>query len=211
MQGRRFGSLLPTLVLSWAVMSSPAIAFPGPDSPGSALDYQAVRAHYDNGDFDRVAQSLETFLARNPVHSHDDSVFVAKHLAVVYSSNESTVERGRQYMYRLVDLLPSSRLVDMYVQDERSRIFRKVREQFLARQHAMGVDTAGIVLPDSRVPVAPAGSGPGHGIVPGLRQDAARPDRLPDLQAAFIGSRASRRHAGPGEPAPIAGRSRDPG
>lgn len=159
MLGRKFGFLLPALILSAAMPQRASAEVPSvPGAP--PLDYLAIRTHYDNGDFDRVAQNLESFVARNPTHSHDDSVFVAKHLAVVYSSNDATAEKGRQYMYRLLDLLPSSRLVDMYVQDERSRIFRKVREQFMARQHAMGVDTARIVLPDSRMPVATAATGP---------------------------------------------------
>lgn len=207
MRGRRFGSLLPALVMSWAVLSSRAAAAPNlatSGTPGSPLDYQAVLAHYDNGDFDRVAQNLETFIARHPAHSHDDSVFVAKHLAVVYSSNEATAEKGRQYMYRLVDLLPSSRLVDMYVKDERSRIFRKVREQFMARQHAMGVDTAGIVLPDSRVPVAQAApaqlASTGPSVLP-----FASPTTTPSATQSAISSAMP---GSPQEPGPEASASR---
>ena len=63
---------------------------------------------------------------------------IAKHLAGVYSAHPATREKGRYYMHRLLELVPSAKLVDMYVSEEIDRIFDKVREEFLARQRSFG-------------------------------------------------------------------------
>ena len=39
----------------------------------------------------------------------------AKHLAVVYTANPQTREKGKYFMRRLPALLPTAKLVDMYV------------------------------------------------------------------------------------------------
>jgi hypothetical protein len=81
-------------------------------------------------------------------YSFQDSVFIAKHLAVIYTANPETREKGKYYMVRLLTLLPSANLVDMYVSDEIDRIFDKVREEFVTRQRGFGVDTARIAVPE---------------------------------------------------------------
>lgn len=115
---------------------------------GESLDQAKIHAHYNDGDFEPVIEMLNAFIRRNKAYSHGDSVFIAKHLAVVYSANPETREKGRYYMHRLLELLPSAKLVDMYVSEEVDRIFDKVREEFVARQKAFGVDTTRISLPE---------------------------------------------------------------
>ena len=44
-------------------------------------------------------------------------------------------------------MLPSAKLVDMYVSDEIDLIFDKVREEFMTRQKSFGVDTARVSVP----------------------------------------------------------------
>lgn len=126
------------------------------------LDHKKIHEQYNEGDFESVTASLETFMQRNRTYSHTDSVFIAKHLAVVYTANPATREKGRYFMHRLLELLPSAKLVDMYVSEEIDRIFDKVREEFLARQRSFGVDTARTALP-ARAPAreepAPAQAG----------------------------------------------------
>jgi hypothetical protein len=112
-----------------------------------SLDQKRIHDLYNNGDFDPVISLLEGFKNRNTRYSISDSVFIAKHLAVVYSANPATREKGRYYMMRLLELLPSAKLVDMYVSEEVDRIFDKVREEFLARQRGFGLDSSSIVLP----------------------------------------------------------------
>lgn len=112
------------------------------------LDQKKIHNEYNDGNFDRVTASLEGFMARNSSYSLEDSVFIAKHLAVVYSANPETREKGKYYMHRLLAILPTAKLIDMYVSDEIDRIFDKVREEFLSRQQAFGVDTAKVSIPN---------------------------------------------------------------
>jgi hypothetical protein len=99
-----------------------------------ALEKERVHADYNDGDFDAVASALESFMARNKTYAHDDSVFIAKHLAVVYTADPAKREKGKYYMYRLLDLVPSAKLIDMFVSDEIDRIFEKVREEYYVRK-----------------------------------------------------------------------------
>lgn len=116
-------------------------------APPETLNQKRIHADYNEGNFERVTSTLEGFMARNKTYSLADSVFIVKHLAVVYSANPETREKGKYYMYRLLTILPSAKLIDMFVSDEIDRIFEKVREEFLARQKSFGVDSSQISLP----------------------------------------------------------------
>jgi hypothetical protein len=124
-------------------MAATPAAGPNPDK----LDQKRIHAEYNDGNFEKVTAALEGFIATHKVYGVEDSVFIAKHLAVVYTANPETREKGKYYMYRLLAMLPSAKLVDMYVSDEIDRIFDKVREEFLSRQKAFGVDTAKVSIP----------------------------------------------------------------
>lgn len=130
-------------------------AAPAPSSPsqgGSALDQKRIHREYNDGNFESVLAEIEGFQKTHATYSASDSVFIAKHLAVVYSANPNTREKGKYYMFRLLEMLPSAKLVDMYVSDEIDRIFEKVREEFVTRQKGFGVDSTDQVLPQ-RAPV----------------------------------------------------------
>lgn len=118
------------------------------------LDQKRLHSDYNEGNFEKVVAALEGFMAENKSYSFEDSVFIAKHLAVVYTANPDTREKGKYYMYRLLALLPSAKLVDMYVSDEIDRIFDKVRDEFMSRQRSFGVDSSRVAMPDK----APAGA-----------------------------------------------------
>jgi hypothetical protein len=126
---------------------APAAAAPAA-APGSFLDQKAVHAAYNEGDFEKVTNLLEAYNKANKTYSRADSIFVAKHLAVVYSANPQTREKGKYYMYRMLEMMPSAELVDMFVSDEIDRIFEKVRKEFVARQKGFGVDSAQISTPE---------------------------------------------------------------
>jgi hypothetical protein len=115
------------------------------------LDQKRIHRDYNEGNFENVIADIEGFQKSNPTYPASDSVFIAKHLAVVYSANPDTREKGKYYMFRLLEMLPSAKLVDMYVSDEIDRIFEKVREEYVSRQKGFGVDAIGTV-PD-RAPV----------------------------------------------------------
>ncbi len=121
-------------------------AKPAPAQP-EVLDQKKIHAEYSEGNFDMVLNALEGFQRRNKTFDRQDSVFIAKHLAVVYSANPGTREKGKYYMNRLLELLPSAKLVDMYVSDEIDHIFDKVREEFLDRQRSFGIDSSMLALP----------------------------------------------------------------
>ena len=143
--------LLPAILLSAALnchaAAPPSAPVAAPD-PSDTLSQAKIHDLYNGGDFEPVITVLETYIRNHKTYSHADSVFIAKHLAVVYSANPETREKGKYYMFRLLELLPSAKLVDMYVSEEVDRIFDRVREEFLTRQHAFGVDTSSIDLPD---------------------------------------------------------------
>jgi hypothetical protein len=163
-------SLLPSLlILLGSVFPAAAAA---PKSPADVLDQKRIHYEYNEGSFEKVTQALEYFMARNKTYSLEDSIFIAKHLAVVYSANPQTREKGKYYMYRLLALLPSAKLVDMYVSDEIDRIFDKVREEYMARQRSFGADTSRMALPERR-PAQPTQPAPAEA-TPSVRADKGR-------------------------------------
>ena len=145
----RFLLLLPALALAFAVIpvSGAGAGIQAQVTGMEPLDQKRIHALYNDGDFDAVVSALEAFVRRSGGYPRADSVFVAKHLAVVYSANPATREKGKYYMYQLLELLPSAKLVDMYVSDEIDRIFEKVREEFMNRQQSFGVRASEIRVP----------------------------------------------------------------
>ena len=152
-----------------ALTASPAAAAPATVA-ANPLDQRRIHADYNDGNFEKVVSALEGFMAARKTYSFQDSVFIAKHLAVVYTASPDTREKGKYYMYRLLFLLPSAKLIDMYVSDEIDRIFDKVREEFITRQRNFGADTARVAVPEK----APAG-GRGKAPVPAERPPVAGP------------------------------------
>lgn len=143
MHPSRPGILFSLLLLCAAAHAAPPVAGTASDK----LDQKRIHSDYNDGNFERVTAALEGFMAAHKSYSFADSVFIAKHLAVVYTANPATREKGKYYMYRLLAMLPSAKLVDMYVSDEIDRIFDKVREEFMTRQKSFGVDTARVSVP----------------------------------------------------------------
>ncbi len=122
----------------------------------ASIDQDAIHHAYNEGDFDAVLKLTDPFTNGKGTYTRQDSAFVFKHLAVVYSANPKTREKGKFYMYRLLEMLPSAELVDMYVSDEVDRLFDKVRKDFTSRQKNFGVDTTLISLPERQPGAKPA-------------------------------------------------------
>jgi hypothetical protein len=152
---------LPVFSAQPAAKPAPAAA---PANAGGALvlNQKDIHEAYNEGDFDKVTALIEAFNRANKTCSRADSIFIAKHLAVVYSANPQSREKGKYYMYRLLEMMPSAELVDMFVSDEIDRIFDKVRKEFLARQKGFGVDSTQISVPEKPAPrnAAVAANGP---------------------------------------------------
>jgi hypothetical protein len=122
----------------------------------ASIDLEAIHNTYNEGDFDAVIKLTDSFTKGNGSFTRSDSAFVFKHLAVVYTANPKTREKGKFYMYRMLEMLPSAELVDMFVSDEVDRIFDKVRREFKTRQKNFGVDTTLISLPEKEPAREPA-------------------------------------------------------
>lgn len=103
-----------------------------------SLDQMAVHEIYSEGDFEGVILAIEAFTSTHRMYSLSDSIFIAKHLAVIYTANPATREKGKNYMFRLLNLMPSAKIVDMFVSDEIDHIFEKIREEYVVRERSLG-------------------------------------------------------------------------
>lgn len=99
-------------------------------------DQARIRADYHNGDFDKVIKALEGFQKSGRACTAAESLFLEKHLAVVYAANPGTRELGRYHMYKLLDLAPQADLLDMFVGEEVDGVFDKVRKEHSLRTAA---------------------------------------------------------------------------
>jgi hypothetical protein len=185
----RIASLLGSLALALslaaldAAAAAPSRSAIAPVAPGAPLRQQAIHILYNEGDFDKVIAEIDAFTAANKTCSRADSIFIAKHLAVVYSANPNTREKGKYYMYRLLEMVPSAELVDMFVSDEIDRIFDKVRKEFLARQKSFGVDSTQMSIPEK-----PAGkTGPAVAAAEPARQSQPTAGARTDADTAPAG------------------------
>jgi hypothetical protein len=80
-----------------------------------------------------VEKEIQAFTEANKTYSRADSLFIAKHLSVVYAANPTTREKGKHYMVILLEKMPGAELVDMFVSDEIARIFEYVRKELQTR------------------------------------------------------------------------------
>jgi hypothetical protein len=137
---RRLSAFL-TLLLS-LLLSHPETAGANPKEPLPAgpriLDKGRIHALYLQGDFRSVIAATDSFMLGGKPYSRADSVFIAKHLAVVYTANPATRELGREYMFTLLALLPTAMILDMFVSDEIDHIFGTVQEEYAQKRQALG-------------------------------------------------------------------------
>ncbi|HLP40369.1 MAG TPA: hypothetical protein VK465_02575 [Fibrobacteria bacterium] len=119
-----------------------------PEEPAAApsvpardsLDRSRIHAEYGDGNFEIVIQVLEEFRGTHKDIARVDSLFMAKYLGVVYASNPATREKGKYWLYRMLQMEPTSDLVDMYVGEQVDRTFEKVRQEFIVRRNYRGIN-----------------------------------------------------------------------
>jgi hypothetical protein len=104
------------------------------------LDRKRVHAEYGDGNFETVVQILEDYRSRHEHYRTGDSVFIAKYLGVVYASNPDSREKGKYWLYKMLQMEPSSDLVDLYVGEEVERTYEKVRQEFIVRRNYRGIN-----------------------------------------------------------------------
>jgi hypothetical protein len=139
LDGLGFGkgmSIKSVLIFLVGVLS----ALPVFSATPSALDQQKIHQLYTEGDFEKVLTAIHEFTQTHPTHSQDDSIFIAKYLAVIYAANPATREMGRSYMFRLLKLQPNAKIVDLFVSDEIDRTFEKTKEEFAVHQEVQKRD-----------------------------------------------------------------------
>jgi hypothetical protein len=109
-----------------------------PAAPLPKLDQKAVHDEYINGNFDAVLKRIESFRQKNPDHSRDDSIFIARHLAVVLAADPRSVEAGKYWMHRLLLLSPDADLSGMYASEAIERMFGEVKREDDERSGRLG-------------------------------------------------------------------------
>jgi hypothetical protein len=109
-------------------------------APSDTLQRASIHAEYGDGNFETVIKMLEEYRTQHRDFRPQDSLFVAKYLGVVYASNPATREKGKYWLYRMLQIDPGSQLVDMYVGEEVDRTFEKVRQEFIVRRNYRGIN-----------------------------------------------------------------------
>jgi hypothetical protein len=102
---------------------------PAPPAAVAQLDQKAIHDEYVNGNFETVIERITAFQKGNPAHSREDSIFIARHLAVVLAANPKSVEAGKHWMHRLILLSPTADLSGMFVSEEIDRLFERVKQE----------------------------------------------------------------------------------
>jgi hypothetical protein len=96
------------------------------------LDRAAIKHEYQDGNFESVTRRISDFQLHNTTYTRDDSLFIAKNLAVIYCSNPATREKGKYWMNQMLRITPTAHLLDMYVSEDIDHVFEKVRSEYLA-------------------------------------------------------------------------------
>jgi len=94
------------------------------------VDSAKVHKLYLDGDFDEAIVLLENNLKDTRQYRHEDSVFIFKHLGVMYAAQYETREKGKYYMHRLLMVEPTAKIMDMYASDMIYMIFKNIQEEF---------------------------------------------------------------------------------
>lgn len=96
------------------------------------LDTDAVHKLYLDGEFEQAIDMLEKGMKADLDLDHQDSVFIFKHLGVMYAARYETRERGKYYMHQLLMTEPTARIMDMYASDMIYMIFKNIQDEFEA-------------------------------------------------------------------------------
>jgi hypothetical protein len=95
-----------------------------------SLDTTAIHKTYLDGDFEEAIDMLEFAMKKSQRFTQAESVFIFKHLGVMYTAKYETRELGKKYMMQLLHVEPSARIMDMYASDMIYMIFKNIRDEF---------------------------------------------------------------------------------
>jgi hypothetical protein len=143
-----------------------------PSRPKPLLDTATVRKLYMDGDFEQAIEMLETGFKEKRPFNHNDSVFIFKHLGVMYAAKYETRERGKYFMHQLLMTEPTARIMDMYASDMIYMIFKNIQDEFdqtrgklsRAEDHVSGNNQTGPKVDSPSANISPAPSN-GHTLI----------------------------------------------
>ena len=101
------------------------------------LDKQVIKELYIESEFDKIVNILEKYRREVKNPSDEDKAFTYKYLSVVYASNPNQREKAEAYMYRLLQIIPTVELFDLYVSMNVEVIFKQVKARFEEEQQYM--------------------------------------------------------------------------
>lgn len=110
-----------------AKVSNPAPAIKALDNK---LDTAHIHKTYIDGDFDLAIELIEDAMKYGGPFSHEDSIFIFKHLGVMHTAKYETREKGKHYLMQLLHVEPTAKLMDMYASDMIYMIFKNLRDEF---------------------------------------------------------------------------------
>ncbi len=99
------------------------------------LDTPAVSKLYMDGELEELRQALEEFREAYPKAEFEDRVTTYKYLSIIYAANPDTKAKAEAYMYKLLDMVPTIQLIDLYISDNIQAVFNRVRERFEAEKN----------------------------------------------------------------------------
>jgi hypothetical protein len=108
-----------------------------PSRPKPLLDSSTIRKYYLDGEFEPAIEILEIGLREKRPYTHDDSVFIFKHLGVMYAAKYETRERGKYFMHQLLMTEPTARIMDMYASDMIYMIFKNIQDELESTRYKM--------------------------------------------------------------------------
>lgn len=151
--------LIPAVRGTWAkpapkTETRTQAAAPAPSGP-LRVDSAKVHSLYLDGEFDTAIAMLEANLKETRQYRHDDSVFIFKHLGVMYAAQYDTREKGKYYMNRLLSVEPTAKIVDMYASDMIYMIFRNIQDEFEQNRLFMGMQSQNRLRNDSLAEAKP--------------------------------------------------------
>lgn len=124
------------------------------------VDSSRVQKLYMDGEFEPAIAILEMDLKSGKNLSHNDSVFIFKHLGVMYAATYETRERGKAYMFQLLMVEPTAKIMDMYASDMIYMIFKNIQDEFETKRARLGPERPAAKPPEKE----PKGSGLRTGI-----------------------------------------------
>jgi len=127
-----------------------AILFFHASARAEGIDSSRIQKLYMDGEFEPAIAILELDLKSDKRIRHNDSVFIFKHLGVMYAATYETRERGKFFMFQLLQVEPTAKIMDMYASDMIYMIFKNIQDEFQTKRARLHPDGSGLPATDPR-------------------------------------------------------------